>query len=201
MTVNDAKPNDNDSMETVRMHFAEDIRLTDEEFFRFCQDNPSLRFERRKNGDIVLMSLTGGETGNRNFELNIDFGLWNRQSKWGYFFDSSTAFRLSDTSVLSPDVAGVSRLRWEALTDEERRRFVPLCPDFVLELKSPSDRLTDAKGKMDDWLSNGVQLGWLIDPDTRTAYIYCPDQPVEEVTNVTTLSGEWVLPGFTLTLF
>ncbi|RYF63215.1 MAG: Uma2 family endonuclease, partial [Cytophagaceae bacterium] len=149
-------------METVRVHFPEDLRMNDDEFFRFCQDNPGLRFERRKNGDIIFMSLTGGETGNRNFELSIDFGIWNRQSKWGYFFDSSTAFRLSDTSVMSPDVAGVSKARWEALTEKERRRFVPLCPDFVLELLSPSDRLADAQQKMEDWIANGCQLGWLL---------------------------------------
>ncbi|WP_375446915.1 Uma2 family endonuclease [uncultured Fibrella sp.] len=137
-------------METVRVHFTEDLRMNDDEFFRFCQGNPHLRFERCKNGDIIFISLTGGETGNRNFELNIDFGLWNRQSKWGYFFDSSTAFRLSDTSVMSPDVAGVRKDRWEALTDKERRRFVPLCPDFVLELLSPSDLLADAQQKMGD---------------------------------------------------
>ncbi len=127
-----------------------------------------------KTESSSVMSLTGGETGNRNFELSIDFGLWNRQSKWGYFFDSSTAFRLSDTSVMSPDVAGISKSRWEALTDKERRRFVPLCPDFVLELLSQSDRLADAQQKMDDWMANGCQLGWLLDPRNKTAYVYTP---------------------------
>ena len=183
------------------MHFAEDMRFSDDEFVRFCDDNPSLRFERRKNGDIVLMSLTGGETGNRNIEIGADFVFWNRGSKWGYFFDSSTAFRLPDTSVLSPDVAGVSRTRWESLTEQQRRKFVPLCPDFVLELKSPSDRLADAKQKMTDWMDNGCQLGWLIDTDTRTAYIYRPNQEPEEITGLTTLSGEAILPDFDLVLF
>lgn len=187
-------------MEAVRVHFPEDLRMNDDEFFRFCQDNPNLRFGRRKNGDIILMSLTGGETGNRNFELYLDFGNWNRQSKWGYFFDSSTAFRLPDTSVMSPDMAGIRCDRWEALTDKQRRRFVPLCPDFVLELKSPVDRLTDATSKMDDWLENGCQLGWLIDPNTQTVHIYRPDQPVEAVAMGTPLSGEAVLPEFTLSL-
>lgn len=185
-------------METVRVHFPEDLRMNDDEFFRFCQDNPDLRFERRKNGDIILMSLTGGETGNRNMEIGADFVFWNRQSKWGYFFDSSTAFRLSDTAVMSPDVAGVSKSRWEALTDKERRRFVPLCPDFVLELLSPSDRLADAQQKMDDWMTNGCQLGWLLDPRTRTAYVYRPEQAMQTYPNVTLLSGETTLPGFSL---
>ena len=187
-------------METVRVHFPEDLRMNDDEFFRFCQDNPGLRFERRKNGDIIFMSLTGGETGNRNFELSIDFGIWNRQSKWGYFFDSSTAFRLSDTSVMSPDVAGVCKSRWEALTAKERRRFVPLCPDFVLELLSPSDRLTDAQQKMDDWMANGCQLGWLIDPGTKTAYIYQSGHAMKIYSGAALLSGEPTLSGFTLDL-
>jgi Uma2 family endonuclease len=188
-------------MEAVRVHFPEDLRMNDDEFFRFCQDNPELRFERRKNGDIIFMSLTGGETGNRNFELSIDFGIWNRQSKWGYFFDSSTAFRLPDTSVMSPDVAGIRRDRWEGLAPRQRRQFVPLCPDFVLELKSPSDRLADAETKMDDWMNNGCALGWLIDPDTQTAYIYRAGKDMEEVSAVGTLDGETILPGFALTLF
>lgn len=131
--------------------------------------------------------------------MRIDFSIWNRQAKWGYFFDSSTAFRLPDTSVLSPDVAGVSRVRWEALTEEQRRKFVSLCPDFMLELKSPSDRLTDAKLKMVDWMDNGCQLGWLIDTDTQTAYVYRLNQEPEEVANLTALSGEEVLPDFMLT--
>ncbi|MBO0938638.1 Uma2 family endonuclease [Fibrella sp. HMF5335] len=103
--------------------------------------------------------------------------------------------------MLSPDVAGVSRARWKALTEQQRRKFVPLCPDFVLELKSPSDRLVDAKQKMVDWMDNGCQLGWLIDTDMRTAYVYRPDREPEEITNLTTLSGEGVLLDFTLTFF
>ncbi len=187
-------------METACLHFAEDLQLTDDEFFRFCQDNQGLRFERRKNGDIILMSLTGGKTGNRNIELGADFVFWNRQSKWGYFFDSSTAFRLPDTAVLSPDVAGVRRDRWEALTEREQSKFVPLCPDFVLELLSPSDRLADAKLKMNEWLANGCQLAWLLDPATRTAYIYRPNVPEVTLEQVMSLSGEDVLPGFLLTV-
>ncbi|MBO0952703.1 Uma2 family endonuclease [Fibrella forsythiae] len=187
-------------METVRVHFPEDLRMNDDKLFRFCRDNPGLRFERRKNGDIIFMSLTGGETGNQNFELSIDFGIWNRQSKWGYFFDSSTAFRLSDTSVISPDVAGVSKSRWEALTEKERRRFVPLCPDFVLELLSPSDRLVDAQQKMEDWMANGCQLGWLLSPATSTAYIYRSNQEVVVYETTHPLSGEDILPDFMLDL-
>ena len=187
-------------METACLHFPEDLQLTDDEFFRFCRDNQGLRFERRKNGDLILKSLKGGKLGNQTFELSIDFVFWNRQSKWGYFFDSSTAFRLPDTAILSPDVAGVCGDRWEALTEQQQSKFVPLCPDFVLELLSPSDRLADAKGKMTEWLANGCQLAWLLDPATRTAYVYRPNVPVATVEAVTQLSGEDVLPSFVLTV-
>ena len=182
------------------MEFTEDMRLTDDEFFQFCRDNATSRFERLNTGEIIVKQLPGGTKGNLNMEVGADFGIWNRLPKWGYFFGSSTAFRLPDTSVLSPDVAGVSRTRWESLTGQQRRKFVPLCPDFVLELKSPSDRLVDTKQKMVDWMDNGCQLGWLMDTDTRTAYVYRPNQEPEEITNLTTPSGENVLPGFTLTL-
>lgn len=187
-------------MEAVRVHFPEDLRMNDDEFFRFCQDNPILRFERCKNGDIAILSLSDGITGNLNIELGADLGLWNRQSKWGYFFDSSTAFRLSDTSVMAPDVAGVSKARWETLTASERRRFVPLCPDFILELLSPSDRLIDAQQKMDGWMANGCQLGWLLDLGNKTAYMYKPEHEVAVHQPVQVLTGDDTLPNFTLYL-
>lgn len=187
-------------MESIRVHLPEDLRLNDDEFDRFCQDNPDLKFERRKNGDIVFMANTGGETGNTNFELGVDFGVWNRQAKFGKFFDSSTAFRLPDTSIMSPDVSAIGQDRWNLLTPEQRRKIVPLCPDFVLELKSPNDRMKDVKEKMDDWMANGCRLGWLIDPDEQKTYTYRPGQETEEVDGLGQLSGENVLPGFVLDL-
>lgn len=174
--------------------------MNDDEFVRFCQDNPDLKFERRKNGDIVLMANTGGETGNTNFELAARFAVWNWQSRFGKFFDSSTAFRLADTSIMSPDVSAVKQSRWDALTPEQRRKILPLCPDFVLELRSQSDRLKDCLEKMDDWMANGCQLGWLIDVSNQLTYIYRPDQAIQEVTGLGLLSGEQVLPGFELDL-
>jgi Uma2 family endonuclease len=174
--------------------------MNDDEFFRFCQDNPDLKFERRKNGDIVFMANTGGETGNYNFELGVDFGLWNRQTRFGKFFDSSTAFRLSDTSIMSPDLSGIAQSRWDTLTTEQRQKMVPLCPDFVLELRSPNDRLKDCFEKMDDWMDNGCRLVWLIDLTNQLTYIYRPDQERQEINGLKQLSGEDVLPGFSLDL-
>lgn len=187
-------------MESIRVHLPEDLRMNDDEFFRFCQDNPDLKFERRKNGDIVFMANTGGETGNYNFELGVDFGLWNRQTRFGKFFDSSTAFRLSDTSIMSPDLSGIAQSRWDTLTTEQRRKMVPLCPDFVLELRSPNDRLKDCFEKMDDWMDNGCRLGWLIDLTNQLTYIYRPGQERQEINGLKQLSGEDVLPGFSLDL-
>lgn len=189
-------------METTVLHFSETTRMTDEEFFLFCQDNPELKIERTKQGNIILMALTGGETSTQNSEVNAEFVLWNRQTRFGKVFDSSGGFRLSDTSILSPDVAIVAQARWEALSLEQRKKFPPICPDFVLELKSPSDRLRDAQAKLQDWLDNGCRLAWLLDSETQIAYVYRPGQPVEEKRGFAgqLLSGEAVLPGFTLAL-
>jgi len=187
-------------MESIRVHLPEDLRMNDDEFMRFCQDNPDLKFERRKNGDIVFMANTGGETGNDNFELGVEFGVWNRQARFGKFFDSSTAFRLPDTSIMSPDVSAISQTRWDALTADERRKILPLCPDFVLELRSQSDRLKDCSEKMGDWMANGCRLGWLVDLTNRTVTIYRPNEEPQEMSATTQLSGESVLPGFVLDL-
>jgi Uma2 family endonuclease len=187
-------------MESIRVHLPEDLRMNDDEFFRFCQDNPDLKFERRKNGDIVFMANTGGETGNYNFELSVDFGVWNRQVRFGKFFDSSTAFRLSDTSIMSPDISGIAQNRWDELNAEQRRKIVALCPDFILELRSPNDRLKDCFEKMEDWMTNGCRLGWLIDLTNQITYIYRPNQERQEIAGLEQLPGEEVLPGFSLDL-
>jgi Uma2 family endonuclease len=187
-------------MEAIRVHMPEDLRMSDDEFFHFCQENPNLNFERRKNGDIIVMGLTNSETGSKNAELLIDFGIWNRLVRFGKVFDSSTGFTLPDTSVMSPDLSVIKQSRWDELTTEQQRKFAPICPDFVLELKSPSDRLKDCFEKMDDWMSNGCRLAWLIDPDAQTVYVYRPNQPRETRTELGILSGEAILPGFSLDL-
>ncbi|MBD2752736.1 Uma2 family endonuclease [Spirosoma validum] len=187
-------------MESIRVRLPEDLRMNDDEFIRFCQDNSDLKFERRKNGDIVFIANTGGETGNNNVEISADFAIWNWQARFGKFFDSSTAFRLPDTSIMSPDVAAITQSRWDALTPEQRRKILPLCPDFVLELRSQSDRLKDCFEKMDDWMANGCRLGWLIDLSNQTTYVYRPNQAKQEITGFSQLSGDDVLPGFSLNL-
>ena len=187
-------------MESIRVHLPEDLRMNDDEFVRFCQDNPDLKFERRKNGDIVFMANTGGETGSNTFEIAARFAVWNWQARFGTFFDSSTAFRLPDTSIMSPDVSAITQSRWDELTPEQRRKIVPICPDFVLELRSQSDRLKDCFEKMDDWMANGCRLGWLIDLATQITYIYRLNQAPQEVTGMGLLPGENVLPNFSLDL-
>jgi Uma2 family endonuclease len=187
-------------MEAIRVHLPEDLRMNDDEFFRFCQDNKELKFERRRNGDIVFMGLTNSETGNTNFEIGLEFGNWNRVAQFGKIFDSSSGFTLPDTSVMSPDVSLIEQSRWDALPREQRRKCAPICPDFVLELKSSSDRSKDCFEKMDDWMANGCRLAWLIDLDTQKTYIYRPAQTREERDGLGILSGEAVLVGFTLDL-
>ncbi|MBF2079374.1 MAG: Uma2 family endonuclease [Synechococcales cyanobacterium T60_A2020_003] len=176
------------------------LTLTADQFDRLCEANPDVKFERTPAGELVIMSPTGGETGKTNAELIIDFGIWNRQAKLGIVFDSSTCFRIPGGGDRSPDVAWVEKSRWDALTPDERRKFPPLCPDFVLELRSPSDNLKTVQAKMQEYQTSGVRLGWLINPEDGQVEIYRPNQPVEVLQTPSELSGESVLPGFTLTL-
>ncbi|MBC8111560.1 MAG: Uma2 family endonuclease, partial [Verrucomicrobia bacterium] len=135
-------------METTILHFSEEVRFTDDEFYEFCQQSSELKFERNVNGNLLIVPLSGGKQGKINSEVNLEIVIWNRKSKYGIVFDSSTAFRLPDTSVRSPDVAVVETSRWNNLSEMEKEKFVPLCPDFVIEVLSPSDRLKDAQQKM-----------------------------------------------------
>jgi Uma2 family endonuclease len=174
--------------------------LTDEQFDRLCTANPELKFERTPTGELVIISPTGGETGKRNAELIADFVVWNRKSMLGVVFDSSTCFRLTKGGDRSPDVSWVERSRWDALAPEQQCKFPPICPDFVLELLSPTDNLKTTQAKMQEYLSNGILLGWLINPQDRQVEIYRPGQSVEVLQAPTVLSGESVLPKFTLNL-
>lgn len=146
------------------------------------------------------MPPTGGETGNRNSEINADFVIWNRQTQLGKVFDSSTCFKLPNGADRSPDVAWVAKERWEGLIPEQREKFPPLAPDFVLELMSPTDSLEAAQAKMREYMDNGVRLGWLIDRKQRQVEIYRPSYPPEILQTPTALSEESVLPGFVLNL-
>lgn len=176
------------------------LRLSDDEFYRFCQLHRDLRFERTRNGDLIVMPPTGGETGRRNTSLTAQLANWSDTDGRGVTFDSSTGFRLPLGGERSPDVSWVRQERWDALTPEQRKQFPPLAPDFVIELRSESDSLDELKAKMAEYIENGVRLGWLLDPSTRTAWIYTGDGEVRTLEAPETLSGEPVLPGFTLRL-
>ncbi len=174
--------------------------LTSAQFEHLCQANPDVKLERTPTGELVIMSPTGGETGKQNIELAADFVIWNRHAKLGVLFDSSTCFKLPGGGERSPDIAWVRQAQWNALTPEQQRKFPPLCPDFVLELLSPTDNLTLTQAKMQEYLNSGTQLGWLLNPDEKQAEIYRPGQPVDVLHSPPTLSGESVLAGFTLNL-
>ena len=175
------------------------IELTDEQFEQICRANRDLRFERTAQGELIVMSPTGGETGNWNFSLTGQLWFWNQQTKLGKGFDSSTGFKLPNGATRSPDVAWVQQDRWNALTPEQKKKFIPLCPDFVIELR-PTDDLEDARAKMREYLENGASLGWLINPQDQQVEIYRPGQQIEILDRSNILSGETVLPGFTLDL-
>jgi len=176
------------------------VHLTDEQFYQLCQNNRQLQFERTAKGELIIMPPVGGESGNREADLIIDLGIWNRQTALGYTFSSSTIFKLPNGADRSPDAAWIQRERWEALTPEQRRKFPPIAPDFVIELRSATDDLQMLRQKMQEYLDAGVKLGWLINPQQQQVEIYCQGQNVEVRNLPTELSGENVLPGFNLIL-
>ncbi len=176
------------------------LQMTDEQFFQLCQDNRDLRFERNSNGDILIMPPTGGETGNRNIEIAYQVQAWSRQNKLGIAFDSSTGFKLPNKADRSPDASWIPLEKWNNLTPQQRQKFLPLCPDFVIELRSPSDSLKTLQNKMIEYLENGTKLGWLINPKTKQVEVYRQGKDVEILDNPKTLSGEDILPDFVLDL-
>ena len=174
--------------------------ITDEQFYDLCQDNRHLRFERNAKGNLVIMPPTGGETGNKNIEIAYQVQNWSRSNKSGIAFDSSTGFKLPNGADRSPDAAWIPLEKWQNLTEKERQRFVPLCPDFVIELRSKTDSLKPLQDKMKEYIENGTRLGWLINPQDRQVEIYCQGKEVEILDYPQTLSGEDVLYGFVLDL-
>jgi Uma2 family endonuclease len=176
------------------------VHLSDEQFYQLCQNNRELQFERTAAGELIIMPPVGGESGNREADLIIDLGIWNRQTSLGYTFSSSTVFKLPNGANCSPDAAWIQRERWEALTPELRRKFPPIAPDFVIELRSATDDLEMLRSKMREYLDAGVQLGWLINPQQQQVEIYRPGVDVEVRNLPTELSGESLLPGFILSL-
>ncbi|MBD2210354.1 Uma2 family endonuclease [Nostoc linckia FACHB-104] len=177
------------------------MQMTDEQFFEFCQVNRDLRIERNNLGEISIMPPTGSESGNRNFNIAGQLYVWSEQDGTGICFDSSTGFKLSTGADRSPDASWMKLERWNSLSPTQQEKFAPICPDFVIELRSPSDNLQPLKDKMEEYMREpGVQLGWLIDRKHRQVYIYRPGNPAECLDNPNTISGDPVLPGFVLNM-
>ena len=187
-------------MTAITLNLNSIIKLTSEQFYQLCEENPDLKLERSANGELIAMPPTGGETGKRNVKVTTQLDLWNEQTELGEVFDSSTGFTLPNKADRSPDASWVEKSRWSALTPEQREKFIPLCPDFVIELVSPSDSLKKSQEKMQEYMENGCRLGWLINRKKRQVEIYRPGQDVEVLQSPLTLSGENVLPGFVLNL-
>jgi Uma2 family endonuclease len=169
-------------------------------FLALSREYPELHLEQTAEGEIEIMAPTGGESGYRNSELNYQVQDWSKEDHSGRVFDSSTGFVLPNGAKRSPDVSWVRRERLAALTAEQKQKFLPLCPDFVVELRSSTDSLTDLEAKMEEYITNGARLGWLIDPDNRRVRVYRPGREPETLDNPATLSGTPELPGFTLDL-
>lgn len=175
-------------------------RMSPDEFLKFAQANPQVRMEMNAEGDLEVMTPTGGDSSRQNAVLSGELFVWTKLTGSGYSFDSNFSFVLPSGSIRSPDATWIARDRWEALNPEQRRGAVPLTPDFVAELRSPSDRLRPLKAKMEEYLDAGVRLGWLIDPESKTVWVYEPGKSPLQLDNPKNVSGEPVLPGLVLEL-
>lgn len=174
------------------------LALNGEAFFDLCQANPDLRMELSACGDLEIMSPSGANSGRRNSEISGQLWAWNRANGRGLAFDSSSGFTLPNGAVRAPDAAWIARERWESIPIDKQDRFAPICPDFVAELRSPSDSKPALREKLREYVDQGARLGWLLDPLDGTAEVYRPGRPVEVLQRPATLSGEGVLPGFVL---
>ncbi|MCC5647253.1 Uma2 family endonuclease [Nostoc sp. CHAB 5824] len=174
------------------------VQMTNEQFYEFCQANGDLRIERTANGEVIIMPPAFSDTGNRNFNIAAQLGNWTEQDGTGIGFDSSTGFTLPNGAMRSPDASWIELERWNTLTDAQKASFAPICPSFVIELRSSSDRLIKLQEKMQEYIDNGASLGWLIDRQNRKVYIYRPNREVEILDNPEAVSGNLELPGFIL---
>ena len=184
----------------ITLDLRPDLTLTDQAFEQLCHNNPDLRLERTAQGELIAMAPSGSETGYYNSDISGQLWQWNRKLQQGITFDSSSGFTLPNRAIRAPDAAWIEKSRWQAIPAEQRRKFAPICPDFVIELKSPSDDLTVLQGKLEEYRDNGVRLGWLIDPENYQVFCYRPQRAVEIFDNPRNLSGEDVLVGFVLDL-
>jgi Uma2 family endonuclease len=185
----------------ILLQMPDNLQMTEEEFYQFCQVNRDYRIERNQLGEISIMAPTGGVTGNRNFNVAVQLGVWSEADGTGICFDSSTGFILLTGAERAPDASWIKLERWNTLTPQQQEKFPPICPDFVIEIRSASDNLKPLKEKMQEYMNEeGTQLGWLIDRKNRQVYIYRPGMDVECLDNPETVIGESVLPGFVLNM-
>ncbi len=181
---------------TIQIHPI--VQMNDDQLFEFCHRNPGLRIERTAEGDLILMSPATPESGRRNAQLTRLLANWAETDGTGIVFDSSSGFTLPNQAMRAPDASWIKQERWQALPQADKETFSPICPDFVVELRSPSDSLKTLQEKMQEYINNGALLGWLIDPKNQTVYVYRPDQEVEMINEPESLIGDPVLPGFVL---
>jgi Uma2 family endonuclease len=182
------------------VHLQPVLNLTDDQLYEFSQINRDLRIERNAQGELIIMPPAGGETSQRNAEITMQLRQWAKANGEGATFDSSGGFRLANGAVRSPDAAWVRHSRLTGLKAEERAKFLPLCPEFVIELRSPTDSLDVLREKMQEYVENGTQLAWLIDPEQKRVYVYRPGEPTEELDQPEKISGQPLLSGFELDL-
>lgn len=189
-------------MEPIVLRFASNKQFSDDELFDFCVANDGLRIERNRKNELVIMSPFGSLTSNILMRINRELLSWlDEHPDAGYLFESSAGFKLNDGSVLSADGAFVEKKKWEDLTRMQQEKFAPVCPDFVIEVRSPSDSINQLKQKMQDWISNGCQLAWLIDPINKNAYMYTQQGVVKSASTFDDfLTGLEILPGLKLEL-
>ncbi|OYD98210.1 hypothetical protein CDG76_04600 [Nostoc sp. 'Peltigera membranacea cyanobiont' 210A] len=182
----------------LTVNFPSLVQMTNEQFYEFCQANGDLRIERTANGEVIIMPPAFSDTGNRNFNIAAQLGYWTEQDGTGIGFDSSAGFTLPNGAMRSPDASWIELERWNILTDAQKASFAPICPSFVIELRSSSDRLIKLQDKMQEYIDNGASLGWLIDRQNRKVYIYRPNREVEILDNPEAVTGNPELPGFIL---
>ncbi len=182
----------------LTVNFPAIVKMTQAQFYEFCQANQELRIERTAQGEVIIMPPAFSDTGNRNFNIAAQLGVWTEQNETGIGFDSSAGFTLPNGATRSPDASWIRLNRWNALTAAEQSSFAPICPDFVIELRSASDTLISLQTKMQEYINNGASLGWLIDRKNRQVYIYRPDRSPEVLEQPELVTGDPELPGFAL---
>ena len=191
---------DNVGVSPLLVRISPVLEMTDDQFFEFCQLNHDLRIERTAAGDLIIMPPTGGRSGRRNAKLTKQVAIWEEHDETGISFDSSTGFTLPNGAKRAPDASWVKKERLAALSENEKEKFLPLCPDVVVELRSATDRLADLREKMQEYIANGAQLGILLDPRSRQVYVYRPDGSIEQLDDPDSVAGDPVMPGFKINL-